>query len=71
LDLFLNGKSAWTESMAALVHGRQGLGRPKRLTGAQLSGRSRARWITDDGATEREEHGESISGLTGARVVAW
>jgi hypothetical protein len=32
--------------------------------------RSGAWWLTGDGVTEREEHGESISGLTGARAAA-
>jgi hypothetical protein len=41
------------------------------LAGAQLSGRSRARWLTGGGAIERGVHGESISNLTGARVAAW
>jgi hypothetical protein len=35
------------------------------------SGRSGAPKLTGGGATEREEHGELGSGLTGARVAAW
>jgi hypothetical protein len=39
------------------------------LNGAQPSGRSGARWSAEGGATGRGVHGESISGLTGARVA--
>jgi hypothetical protein len=35
------------------------------------SGHSRARKLTSGGTTERGEHGEPDSGITGARVVAW
>jgi hypothetical protein len=52
----------------ALVHGGLGHGRPEGLTGAGPSGRSGAWQLADDGAIEREEHGESISGLTRARA---
>jgi hypothetical protein len=30
-----------------------------------------ARWLTGGGATGRGVHGESISGLTGARAAVW
>jgi hypothetical protein len=43
----------------------------KELTEAWPSGRSGARRHTDDGATERGEHEESISGLTGVRAAVW
>jgi hypothetical protein len=57
--------------MAALVHSGLGHGRLKGLARARPSGRSGARWLTGNGATEREEHGESVSGLTRVRAVAW
>jgi hypothetical protein len=41
------------------------------LDGAWPSGRSVARWLTGGGATGRGVHGESISGLTGARAAVW
>jgi hypothetical protein len=41
------------------------------LIRARPNGYSGAWWLTGNGATEREEHGESVSSLTGARVVAW
>jgi hypothetical protein len=49
-------------------------GTPLSVEGAHWSsayGHSGARRLTGDGATEREEHEESISDLTGARAVAW
>jgi hypothetical protein len=57
--------------VAALVHGGLGHGQPKGLIGARPTGRSGARWLTGDGAMGREEHWESISGLTRAWAVAW
>jgi hypothetical protein len=39
------------------------------LDGARSSGRSWARWPAGGGATGRGVHGESISGLTGARAT--
>jgi hypothetical protein len=53
----------------ALIHGGLGHGWPKRLTGARPSSYSGARRLTGEGAIEREEHGESVSGLTEARAV--
>jgi hypothetical protein len=41
------------------------------LTGARPNGCSGARQLTGDGAMEREEHGESVSGLTGVQAAAW
>jgi hypothetical protein len=35
------------------------------------SGHSGARELTGEGAKERGEHGEPVSGLTGARVAVW
>jgi hypothetical protein len=35
------------------------------------SGHSRARKLTGGGTTDRGEHGEPGSGLTGARAAAW
>jgi hypothetical protein len=35
------------------------------------SGRSGAPKLTGGGTKEREEHGELVSGLTGARAAAW
>jgi hypothetical protein len=40
------------------------------LDRARLSGRSGAWWPAGDGTTRRGVHGETISGLTGARAVA-
>jgi hypothetical protein len=40
------------------------------LAGARPNDCSGARWLSGNG-TEREEHGESVSGLTGAWAVAW
>jgi hypothetical protein len=58
---------SWTAM--ALIHGGLGHGWPKRLTGARPSSHSGARRLTGEGAIEREEHGESVSGLTEARAV--
>jgi hypothetical protein len=41
------------------------------LTRARPRGHSRSRQLVGDGATEREEHGESISDFTGAQAAAW
>jgi hypothetical protein len=41
------------------------------LAGARPNGYSGAQRLIGDGATEREEHGESVSGLTGAWAAAW
>jgi hypothetical protein len=46
-------------------------GRWQGLTRARPNGRSSARWLTGDGAMEKGAHGESISGLTGARAAVW
>jgi hypothetical protein len=39
--------------------------------GSRPSGRSGARWPAGGGAAGRGVHGESVSGLTGARAVVW
>jgi hypothetical protein len=41
------------------------------LTRARPNGCSRARRLAGDGATERGQPGESISGLTGAWAAVW
>jgi hypothetical protein len=41
------------------------------LTGARPSAYSGVRRLAGDGAMEREEHGESISGFTRAWAVVW
>jgi hypothetical protein len=74
-ELFSNGKTAWTRSTARgprRSHSTVELGQgvSDDLTGARPNGRSGARWLTGDGAMEREDHGESVSGFTEARVVA-
>jgi hypothetical protein len=56
---------------AAPVHGGLGNGWLKGLAGAQPSGRSGGCQLTDGGTTEKGLHGESISGLTGARAATW
>jgi hypothetical protein len=76
VDLFFNGKSRWTRStrcgpLAALVHNEPWPWPAEELTGAWPSGRSQARWLTDNGTTERGEHWDSIPGLTGARAAVW
>jgi hypothetical protein len=43
----------------------------KGLTGARLSGRSEALWLTGGATTGRGVHGESISGLTEAWALVW
>jgi hypothetical protein len=76
LELFSNGKRAWTQSIA---HGPrlQTVHRGPRIVpwrGARrslTSGPSGAREFTGEGATERGEHGESVSGLTRARAAVW
>jgi hypothetical protein len=52
-------------------HGGPWTGVGDDLTGARPNGCSEAWWLTSDGTTEREEHGEPDSGLTGARAVSW
>jgi hypothetical protein len=57
-DLFFNGKSRWTRStrcgpLAVLVHDEPWPWPAEELTGAWPSGRSRARRLIDNGATER------------------
>jgi hypothetical protein len=41
------------------------------LTGARPNSCSEAQRLTANGATEREEHGESVSSLTGAWMAVW
>jgi hypothetical protein len=41
------------------------------LDGARPSGRSGTRWLAGGGTAGRGVHGESISGLTGARAAVW
>jgi hypothetical protein len=41
------------------------------LTKARTRGHSRSRQLVGDGATEREEHGESISDFTREQAAAW
>jgi hypothetical protein len=41
------------------------------LTGARPNGCSEAQRLTVNGATEGEEHGESVSSLTGAWMAVW
>jgi hypothetical protein len=70
----LGPRSAWSTirgPWASPVHGGPQIGPRWWLTGARPSNCSGPRWLTDGGATERGLHGESISGLTGARAVAW
>jgi hypothetical protein len=43
----------------------------RELDAARPSSRSGARWPTGGGTTGRGVHGESISGLTGARAAVW
>jgi hypothetical protein len=57
--------------LRAPVHGGLGHGRPKGVTGAQPSDRSGARRLIGGGTMESGVHGESITGLTRARVVMW
>jgi hypothetical protein len=75
-ELFSNGKTTWTQSTArgpqrrwSTVDLGQGVGDD--LAGARPIGCSGAWRLVGDGAMEREEHGESVSGVTGAQVVAW
>jgi hypothetical protein len=60
---------SWTT--VVLVHGGLSQGWPKGCTRARPSGRSEARRLVGDGATQREKNGESVSGLTGAREALW
>jgi hypothetical protein len=53
--------AAWTE----------GAGARRRTHRSMASGHSSARKLTGGGATERGEHGELGSGLTGARASVW
>jgi hypothetical protein len=53
------------------VHSGPWTGPRRWLTGARPRSRSRPRRLTGGGATEIGLHGESISGLTGARMAAW
>jgi hypothetical protein len=75
-DLFFNGKITmdslhhlWTTGTP--IHGGLAMAGRRGLTGAQPSGRSGAQWLTEGGATGRGVHGESTSGLTGARAAVW
>jgi hypothetical protein len=54
----------------APVHGGPWIGVSDDLAGAQPNGCSEAWRLTNDGAMEREEHGEPGSGLTGARATS-
>jgi hypothetical protein len=69
-------KFQWTRSttrgpLVALVHSEPWPWSAEELTGAWPSGRSGAGQLTGDSAMERREHGESVSGLTRARVAVW
>jgi hypothetical protein len=55
------GRGAWTE----------GTGVRQRAHRSMASDHSGALKLTGGGATERGEHGELGSGLTGARAVVW
>jgi hypothetical protein len=75
-ELFSNGKTAGTPSTArgprrhrSTVDLGQRVGDD--LTRARPNGCSRARRLAGDGATERGQPGESISGLTGAWAAVW
>jgi hypothetical protein len=49
----------------------EGAGARRHAHWSTASGRSGAPKLTGGGATEREEHGQLGSGLTGARAAAW
>jgi hypothetical protein len=53
------------------AHGGLAMAGRRGLTGARPNGRSGARWLTGGGAMGRGVHGESTSGLTGARAAVW
>jgi hypothetical protein len=66
----------WTLSIAHGPRRRQsmvdlGQGVGDDLTGVRPNSCFGARRLTGNGAIEREEHGEFVSGLTGVRVAAW
>jgi hypothetical protein len=68
VDLFFNRKITvdsvhhpWTAGTS--VHGGLAMAGQRGLTGAQ--------WLIGGGATGRGVHGESTSGLTGARAAVW
>jgi hypothetical protein len=75
-NLVFNRKSWLTRStthgpLEAPVHGALWPWPVEELARAWPRGRSVARWLAGDGAMERVEHKESLSGLTGAWVMAW